>query len=100
MQYVIQTRQDEQSANGLPPIGSRAELLSRLSHYNTAPESEESDEILYGPGIRLEMPPGDPINQLLVTVTEEEIAWPVMLRLCRDFNWSMLDPNTGRTLNP
>jgi len=100
VQYVIQARQDERADNGLPPIGSRDELLGRLSHYNTAPESEQSDEVLFGPGIRLEMPPGDSINQLLLSITEEEIAWPVMLRLCRDFKWSILDPNTGRTLNP
>ena len=101
MQYVIQARQDDQSSgNGLPSIGARAELLDQLSHYNTAPESGDADDILYGPGIRIELPPGDPINQLLLSVTEEEIAWPVMLRLCRDFHWSILDPNTGRMLNP
>ena len=105
MQFVILARQPAGS-NGLPPIGSRLQLIKELSHYNTAPEREGDTEVLYGPGIRLEFPPssdtgkgGDSVSQMLLTVTEEEIAWLVIMRLAKEFDWKIVDTNTGRELN-
>ena len=43
--------------NGLAPIGSRQEIVNDLSRYNTASDGT-GDEVLYGPGIRIEIPPG------------------------------------------
>ena len=83
----------------MAPLGSRKQLLSDLAHYNTAPETEGED-VLYGPGIRLELPPGqDSVRQILLTITEEEIAWHVIMRLAKTFNWKIVDTNTGRELN-
>jgi hypothetical protein len=97
-QFVILSKQAS-SANGMAPLGSRKQLLGDLAHYNTAPETEGED-VLYGPGIRLELPPAqDSIRQILLTVTEEEIAWHVIMRLAKTFNWKIVDTNTGRELN-
>jgi len=82
----------------MAPIGSRREVLTQLSHYNTAPDGTDNDS-LYGPGIRIELPPGqDPVTQMLLTVVEEEIAWLVIMRLMKAFGWKIVDMNTGREL--
>ena len=87
------------TANGLPPLGRRRDLLQQLSAFNTAPE-REGDDVLHGPGIRLELPPEqDDVGQILMTITEEEIAWLVIMRLLKEFEWKILDMNTGRELN-
>jgi len=98
-QFVIQN-QSEDGANGLPPLGNREDLLERLSKFNTAPD-QEGGETLYGPGIVLDLPPGDePLNQILLTITEEEIGWLVIIKLIREFGWSLVDTTTGNTLSP
>ena len=101
-QFVILSRKPP-NASGMSPIGRRDEVLFDLSRFNTAPDSEKegrNEDVLYGPGIRIELPPGqDIINQMLMTVTEEEIAWLVIMRLARSFSWKIVDPNTGRELN-
>ena len=33
----------------------------------------------------------------IVTIIEEEIAWPVLGRLGKQHGWQMADPETGRT---
>ena len=97
-QFVILSKQPA-TANGLVPIGRRDEVLFDLARYNTGPE-REGDDVLHGPGIRIELPPGqDVINQMLMTIIEEEIAWLVIMRLAKNFNWKIVDPNTGRELN-
>ena len=56
--------------------------------------------VLYGPGIIVQMPmvgPDDPVAQVMVTLDEEDMAWPVLTRLCRRLGWKMLDPESGRT---
>lgn len=89
----------EPGGEGLPPIGPRAEIVARLRSFNTAPE-REGDLVLHGPGIRIEMADEDPVRQMLLTVTEEEIAWQVILRMARALGWKLLDPTSGRELTP
>jgi hypothetical protein len=97
-QFVILSP-DESSDNGLAPMGSRADVVDQLGRYNTAPQCAGED-ILYGPGIRIELPPGEPVTQMLMTIVEEEIAWQVIMRLARALRWRLLDPTTGRELVP
>ena len=97
-QLVILAR-GESTGDGLTPLGTRDQIIKQIAIYNTAPEGEGTD-ILYGPGIRIELPPGDPVRQMLMTVTEEEIAWQVIMRLAKGLEWKLLDPATGRELNP
>jgi hypothetical protein len=97
-QLVILSR-DPSNDDGLAPIGTRDEVLQALSAYNTAPE-REGDDILWGPGIRIELPPSEPISQMLMTLVEEQIAWTVIMRLAKKLQWKLLDPSTGRELTP
>jgi hypothetical protein len=97
--FVILSKSSATS-NGMVPLGSRKQLINELSRFNTAPEQAGDDEVLYGPGIRLELPPGqDPVSQLLLTVVEDEIAWLVIMRLAKTFNWKIVDTESGRELN-
>ena len=92
-QFVILAREPSPD-NGMAPIGSRQEILQSLSHYNTAPE-QDGEDVLFGPGIRIELPPGqDPITQMLMSITEEEIAWLVVMRLAKEFHWKILGPSS------
>lgn len=98
-QYVI-LAQSEDSSNGLAPIGSRDEIIEGLSRFNTAPE-RNGDDALYGPGIRIDLTPGeDPIRQMLLSVMEEEIAWLVIIKLAKHFKWRIVDMSSGRELSP
>ena len=97
-QLVILARA-EPTDDGLPPLGSREEILERLAGLNTAP-AQPGEDILYGPGIRIELPPGDPVTQMLMTVVEEEIAWQVIMRLAKDMQWKLRDMATGREWSP
>lgn len=98
-QFVILSR-DTETDNGMAPIGSREDIVNRLSLYNTAPDQDD-ECVLYGPGIRIELPPDqDPVAQMLMSITEEEIAWLVVMRLAKEMEWKILDPETGRELRP
>ncbi len=99
-QYVILSCADAPADGGMAPIGSRREIVEQLSHYNTMPE-REGEDILYGPGIRIELPPDeDPLRQMLLSVVEKDIAWLPIMRLAVAFRWKLFDPATGRELTP
>jgi len=98
-QFVIFSKQQSSTGNGMEWLGRRKQIVDELSRFNTAPE-RAGEDVLYGPGIRLELPPGqDQVGQMLLTVVEEEIAWLVIMRLAKEFNWKIVDPNSGRELN-
>jgi hypothetical protein len=100
-QFVIMSQKVPDEGKPLAPLAPRKELLDELARYNTAPESRDEADVLYGPGIRIEMPPmQDPVTQLLLTLTEEDIGWLVLRKLARQFNWRVLDPETGREWKP
>jgi len=100
-QFVILSSQDAGDGETLPPIGPRCDIVEKLALANSSPESSDAEDVVYGPGIRIELTPNqDPIRQMLVTVTEEEIGWQVLTRLINHFQWKLLDPLTGQQLNP
>jgi hypothetical protein len=44
------------------------------------------------------MPTTQPvITQLIAHMTDEEIAMPVLMRLCKALGWAMTDLETGRS---
>ncbi len=97
-QFVIQSRVADDGSR--VPLGNRDDLIASLAKFNTMPEKEGGD-ILWGPGICLEFPPNeDPVKQILVRIVEEEIAWLPLVRLAKHFEWSILDMETGRELEP
>ncbi|MCH7791015.1 MAG: hypothetical protein IIC49_05990 [Planctomycetes bacterium] len=87
----------------LLPLGSLDEVRRQLGAFNTAGDGDSrADETgmatLHGPGMVVEIPLGvDPVTQAMVTLVEEDIAWPVLMRLCQTTRWSMVDLETGRT---
>lgn len=98
-QFVILSR-EESTADGLAPLGVRDRIVRELFDHNTGPE-RDGDDVLYGPGIQIELPPGqDLVRQMLVTITEEEIGLLVLERLAQTFKWKVVDPETGQPLNP
>jgi len=86
---------------GASSLGTKREALRAMERFNTRPDgSAEGAGVAHGPGIRVELPmceDRDEVSQMMVTIIEEEIAWPVLSRLCRELNWRMMDPETGRT---
>ena len=93
------------SGDGASPeasLGSLREVLSAVARFNTAPDGSARPgaptAILHGPGLVMEVPTAmDEIRQALVTLIDEDIAWPVLTRLCRALSWRMMDPETGRS---
>lgn len=88
---------------GLPPLGTIAEVSDALAAFNTAPDGskridEASTVVLHGPGLVVELPMGlDRVTQGLVTLIDEDVAWPVLMRLVKSLPWKLLDLETGRS---
>lgn len=90
-----------QSSEGLRPLGSLRGVSEILARFNTAPDGSPPGGMgtlrLFGPGMVVELPQGfDQIGQAMVTLVEEEIAWSVLSRLCKEQKWKMVDVETGR----
>lgn len=83
------------------PLGVKRDVLKTLEPYNIAIDgSEEGFATAWGPGLRIEFPfvgERDQVTQLMVTLAEEDFAWPVLTRICKDLHWKMMDPESGRT---
>jgi hypothetical protein len=98
-QFVIQSRTEDQGGQRAP-LGTREEIINELAKFNTMAEVD-GGSMLWGPGICIELPPGeDPIKQMLLHIVEEEIAWLPLVRLAKQFDWSVMDIETGRELQP
>ncbi len=98
-QLVILSRTHNKDGS-LGSLGSRADVVKSLALRNTAAEMDGGD-ILHGPGIEIELPPGqDPVLQMLLHINDDDIAWVVIMRLAKDLQWKVLDPASGRELSP
>lgn len=95
---VILSSESARSDGAMPAIGTRKEILERLRRLNTGPQAPGED-VLYGPGIEIEFPPGqDPVTQMLLRTNDDDLAWDVIAALSRATHWKLLDPGTGREL--
>ncbi len=95
-QFVVTHRNDSK----IDHLGDRATVLNQLAALNTAPD-KPGEDILWGPGFRLEMASDqDPIVQMLLTVTEEEIAWLSMVKVAKSCQWRIIDLQTGVEVEP
>ena len=85
----------------LEPMGSQRQVLDAMAGCNTAPDGSGAGAgslSVYGPGMICELPLGvDTITQIMVTVKDRDMAWPVLAKLCRANSWRLLDPESGRT---
>lgn len=89
-----------ESKPGSQILGSRREVIEQLATLNTCPERPD-DDVLWGPGLRLELTPGqDPVMQMLLTIVEDEIAWLSVMRLARVCQWRIIDLETGQEMEP
>ena len=93
------------SDGGMEPLGTIRSVIESLARYNTAPDGAPANgsavAVLHGPGLIVEMATGDDeVKQLMVTMTDEDFAFPVLLRLCREQLWTMMDPDSGRRFGP
>lgn len=88
---------------GLPPLGTIDEVSAALANFNTAPDGsprspESGTVVLHGPGLVVELPMGlERVTQGLVTLIDEDVAWPVLMRLVKNLPWKLLDLETGRS---
>jgi len=100
---------DEDEGGGLPALGTLSEISEILFNYNIAvdgaPPKKESISgavVMHGPGLFLEcIAPDGPrseVNQLMVTMTDDDFAFPVLSRLCRTHKWTLMDPESGQRL--
>ena len=87
-------------------LGPVREVVAALAEYNTSPDGSGPEGMgdvvgfgrLYGPGFIAEIPTSaDDITQVMVSITDEDFAWSVLMRLCRQLKWKMMDPESGRT---
>lgn len=80
-------------------IGSRASVQKSLSALNTHAESAQASDILYGPGVEFQLAPNqDPIVQMMLVLSDEDIAWQVVERIGRQLKWKFVDLNSGDEL--
>jgi len=103
------------SEEGTPELGSLREVRAALGNCNIAPDGSgrfgfgerEGTGVFHGPGMIMEVPlmdepginrgEGPEVRQVLVSVTDEDFAFPVLMRLCKVNGWQMMDPDSGRT---
>ncbi|MSR33413.1 MAG: hypothetical protein EXS12_01200 [Phycisphaerales bacterium] len=98
-QFVILSRTNNKDGT-LGAIGSRADVVKSLSLRNTCADIE-GGQVLYGPGVNIELTPDqDPVLQMLLTITDDDIAWTVIMKLAKDLQWKVLDPTSGREFSP
>lgn len=84
----------------MQPMGKFQKLSGELEAFNTAGDGVKGaalgTERLYGPGFTMQMPASSAdVTQILVSVTEQDTAWPVLSRICRTMGWRMQDMETG-----
>lgn len=91
---------------GLPAMGTTSEVTASLSHFNIGSDGAPPGKnaglgtvLMHGPGMVVEMAPmGNEVRQIMITMTDEDFAFPVLMRMCKANKWTMLDPESGRRL--
>lgn len=100
---LVVFRPSESGEPGAPnqSLGSEGEFIASLAPFNTAPDGSPlrsvGTQILHGPGIAVEYADGqEEITQAILTVVDQDVAWPVLVRLCRSLGWKMQDIESGQ----
>lgn len=96
------TAESSSGGSGMPPLGSLKEVFKLLADFNTctdgSPDKGTGTRLLHGPGFVIEVATAlDPVSQGIITINDEDIALPVLFRLCRSVGWRMMDMESGRT---
>jgi hypothetical protein len=82
-------------------LGSRKDFAAVLSCFNTGPDggvaSTGGTEFLYGPGMVIEVPTTtDQVMQAIASINDEDLALPVLMKMCKKLGWRMMDIESGR----
>jgi len=91
-----------EDGEGPSALGSVDSVIEELGVFNTAPDgssrpSSVGTKVLYGPGFVVEVASGQKVvHQAILTVEDDELAWPVLARLCQATGWRMMDIETGQ----
>lgn len=84
----------------LEPLGRLREVQELFAGFNTATDGSEPGAgiiVLHGPGFVAEVGTfSDEVNQVMIHVKEQDIAFAVLWRLCQKAGWKMLDPDSGQ----
>ena len=97
----------EDDGEGLPELGNCSEVQAILARYNTAADGSTRKDnttsvtMLFGPGMYAELfadGPRAPVTQIMVTMTDQDFAFPVLTRVAREQKWTLLDPESGQRL--
>lgn len=99
---IFRWNDPENPASGYASLGNKREFIDSLAPFNTAPDGSRErsvgTQVLHGPGMAIEYADNqDEIKQAILTVIEEDLAWPVLSRLCRALKWKMQDLESGQT---
>ena len=91
-----------EASKSAPTLGPVRRVIEQVARFNTAPDSSPTGQMgtvrLYGPGMVIDLRANqDEVTQALVTMIEEDIAWPVPTRLCKALRWKMVDLESGRS---
>ncbi|RMH10351.1 MAG: hypothetical protein D6695_11615 [Planctomycetota bacterium] len=87
--------------SGYASLGTVREFIDQLAPFNTAPDGspprQTGTEVLHGPGIVIEYASNqDEVRQAILTVVDQDVAWPVLSRLCKTLCWKMQDLESGQ----
>lgn len=98
---LIKLEDPDDRLSATVPLGSTRDFVAAVAAYNTAPDGGPTrrmgTEVLYGPGIVVEIPSGQPeVRQALVTCIEQELAWPVLRGICTATGWKLQDMESGQ----
>ena len=98
---LIKLEDPEDRLSATVPLGSTKDFITAVSAYNTAPDGGPArrmgTEVLYGPGIIVEIPAGQSeVRQALVTCIEQDLAWPVLRGICDATGWKLQDMESGQ----
>ena len=101
-QIVVSRAKAGAGAGEIEPLGSPDEVLKALARFNTAPDGSTGTAVgtmtLHGPGMMVLMATTQPkVLQLMATLTDEEIAMPVLMRASKSLGWVLTDMESGRS---
>ena len=100
---LVLMKNNRGKAAEMAPMGSLKEVARTLAAFNTAGDGSPTSasrgtEVLHGPGMVVEVPLGvDTVTQAMVSLLDEDIAWPVLVRICKSADWKMVDIESGQT---
>lgn len=99
---IVLMGKDAGSGNAAP-LGPRREVRETLARFNTSTDGSSTAgsplERLYGPGMVVELPTSvEPLTQAIATMNDEDTAFPVLVKLCRETGWRLMDVESGRVL--